>query len=64
MRFEILSNGQIINIIVADECFTAAYCQANGYTYKEAPLSEPKPEPEKTVWDELDAAYREGVNAV
>ena len=29
------------------------------------PLPEPEPvEPEPTVWDELDAAYREGVDSV
>lgn len=53
MRFEILSNDQIINTIEADECFTAAYCQSNGYTYKEAPLSEPEPEP--TQLDRVEA---------
>ena len=26
------------------------------------PEPEPKPEPEQDVWDEMDAAYQEGVN--
>lgn len=35
-----------------------------GYIYN--PLPEPTPEPnsEMTVWDELDAAYEEGVNSI
>lgn len=34
------------------------------WTPGEIPEPGPEPEPEKTVWDELDEAYREGVNAV
>lgn len=28
------------------------------------PIPEPEPEKETSVWDELDAAYQEGVNSV
>lgn len=28
------------------------------------PIPEPEPEEETSVWDELDAAYQEGVNSV
>lgn len=65
MRYVIFDNGEQINTIVADEEFCADYCAANGYTYDLEPEPEPIPipEPEETsVWDELDAAYREGVN--
>lgn len=65
MRYVIFENGEQINTIVADEEFCADYCAANGYTYEVEPEPEPIPipEPEETsVWDELDAAYREGVN--
>lgn len=35
------------------------------YVYDPLPRPEPvKPEPERSVWDELDAAYQEGVDSV
>ena len=34
------------------------------WTPGEMPEPEPIPEPEKDVWDELDAAYQEGVDSV
>lgn len=33
------------------------------YVYDPLPKPEP-PEPERSVWDELDAAYQEGVDSV
>lgn len=67
MRYKIFENGEEINIIVADEAFVTDYCEQNGYTYQEAPLPDPVPEPEpeeeSSVWDDLAAAYTEGVNS-
>lgn len=41
----------------------ADYLYQDGqYVYD--PLPEPEPEEEASVWDELDAAYREGVDSV
>lgn len=40
----------------------AVECSAEEIVEQEKVL--PKPETEKTVWDELDAAYREGVNSI
>lgn len=65
MRYKIFENGEEINIIIADEEFCKTYCEENGYTYEPDELPEPEPEPEPeelTVWDELDAAYKEGVD--
>lgn len=65
----IYQNGEEINTIVADEDFCRAYCEENGYTYELRPEPEPSTEPEEPtdtdpdVWDELDAAYQEGVNS-
>ena len=35
----------------------------NEYIYDPLPVQEP-PAPEPTVWDELDAAYQEGVDSI
>lgn len=42
------------------------YLYVNGeYVYDPLPRPEPvDPEPERSVWDELDAAYQEGVDSV
>lgn len=42
------------------------YLYVNGeYVYDPLPRPEPvEPEPERSVWDELDAAYQEGVDSV
>ena len=65
MRYNILKDGEIINTIVASEGFCAAYCQANGYTCEEDLLPEPEEtDTETTIYDELDAAYQEGVDSV
>lgn len=65
MRYEILKNGEVVNTIVAGPDFVEEYCSKNGYTYELMPEPEPIPEPESepSVWDELAAAYMEGVNS-
>lgn len=60
--YKIYKDGEEINRIVANEPFVTNYCEANGYTF-EAELV-PEPEPEDDVWEQLDAAYQEGVNSV
>lgn len=35
MTYEIYSGDELVNTIVADADFVAAYCEANGYTYSE-----------------------------
>lgn len=70
MRYKILKDGEVINTIIADEDFCKTYCNVNGYTYEAEPEPTPEPEPEPepeptetTVYDELDAAYQEGVSS-
>ena len=70
MEFCIVNaDGIIENIIVADESFAVEIGAlpyydgaAIGGAYA-PPEPEPEPTPEVSVWDELDAAYQEGVNA-
>ena len=63
------ADGNVVNTIVADQSFVEGYCAENGFTFEEieqdapAPMPDPGPEQEPTVWDELDAAYQEGVNS-
>ena len=66
MRYKIFKDGELINTIVAEPDFVEEYCAENGYTYEEDILTgqEPVSEPEPSVWDELDAAYQEGVDSV
>lgn len=66
MRYKIFKDGELINTIVAEPDFVEEYCAENGYTYEEDILTGPEPvsEPEPSVWDELDAAYQEGVDSV
>lgn len=69
MNYIIYKNGEEINTIVAEPDFIEPYCAENGYTYAVRPDPEPVPEPEApegepSVWDELAAAYQEGVNSV
>lgn len=66
MNYKILKDGEEVNTIVAGPDFVEEYCSKNGYTYELMPEPEPIPEPESepSVWDELDAAYQEGVNSV
>lgn len=62
-NWKVLKDGEVINTIVADKAFAMIYAEMNGYTVEEMPESEPEtPATELTVWDELDAAYQEGVN--
>lgn len=67
------ADGIIENIIVADESFATeigalpSYDGAaiGGAYAPPEPEPEPEPEPaEPSVWDELQAAYEEGVNSV
>lgn len=56
MKFNIYSNGEKINTIVADESFCKRYCEKNGYTYEiveEATVAPVEPEP--TAEDMLNA---------
>ena len=67
MTYCIVDNdGIVINIIEAEADF-AESIGALPY-YEGADIGglydPPKPEPEPTVWDELDAAYQEGVDSV
>ena len=56
MRYKILKDGEVINVIVADEKFCSSYCEANGYTYEEDILPEPEPvEPEPSQFDRIEA---------
>ena len=72
MKYIIFQDGNEINTIVADEAFCSKYCEQNGYTYElmSEPEPDPIPEPEvpptddTNVWDELDAAYQEGVDSI
>lgn len=65
MVFKIYKNGEEINTIVADANFVTSYCEKHGYTFEEVTAKPaPEPETELTMWDELDAAYREGVDSV
>ena len=61
--YKIYKDSEEINRIVSGEDFVADYCSENGYTYELEPETE-TPEEELSVWDELDAAYREGVDSV
>ena len=54
MRYEILRDGAVINVIEASAEFCADYCASNGYTYQEAPLP-PPPEPEPTLDDRVSS---------
>ena len=44
----------------------AVECTAEEIAEQEAniPVPEPTPSPDDSVWDELDAAYQEGVNSI
>lgn len=70
MRYKIFSNGEQINVIVADEQFCKSYCEKNSYTYElieepEVPPIEPEPAPETELTvNDLANAILEGVNEV
>ena len=67
MKYLIVNNGTIENIISADEAFAQKIGALPYYDGAEIgnQYSPPKPSPEEepSVWDELDAAYQEGVNS-
>lgn len=69
MKYKIFKDGELVNIIVADVDFIKEYCSENGFTFEKieqavpTPIPDPESEQETTVWDELDAAYQEGVNS-
>lgn len=68
MRYKIYKDGEHVNTVVANEAFVTAYCEKHGYTFEEEIIEKPEtsnePETEPSVYDELDAAYREGVDSV
>ena len=53
--YKIIQNGEVINIIVADEEFCKTYCTKNGYTYELIPESEEPEEPKTTLEDRVTA---------
>lgn len=56
MKYNIYSNGEKINTIVADEEFCKKYCERNSYTYELVEEPSPTPtEPEPTTDDILNA---------
>ena len=67
MKYKLLKDGVVVNTIVADQPFVEKYCSENDLTFEEIeeviPAPAPEQEHETTVWDELDAAYQEGVNS-
>lgn len=65
----VLPNGNYDGMPIVDalpEGNLLDYLYVNGeYIYDPLPRPEPvDPEPERSVWDELDAAYQEGVDSV
>lgn len=63
MEIAIVENGVIVNVIVVPEGADPA--RFGGIPLPEGLwIGDALPDPESTVWDDLDAAYREGVNAV
>lgn len=56
MKFNIYSDGEKINTIVADEAFCKKYCEKNGYTYELVDEATNVPsQPEPTAEDMLNA---------
>lgn len=63
MKWNIYSNGEFLNAIVASEEFVIEYCEENNYTYEQIIEPEPVPEPEPMTQAEieetlLDQEYR------
>ena len=52
MRYKIFKDGEVVNIIVADESFVESYCSKNGYTYEEEIIPEPNPTQPAPTTDE------------
>lgn len=42
MKYKILKDGEVINVIIANEDFCKIYCNANDYTFKTIPGPEPE----------------------
>lgn len=66
---KVLPNGKYDGMPIVDtlpEGNLPDYLYINGeYVYDPLPRPDPvEPAPELTVWDELDAAYQEGVDSV
>lgn len=55
MKYDIFSNGEKINSIIADEGFCKQYCKENGYTYTLIPDVEKNPNIPTTPEDQLRA---------
>lgn len=65
-NYGLYKDGELINIIYADEAFVSGYAADNGYTYEIIPATEPEPEPESKpdVWAQMAAALKEGVDSI
>ena len=57
-RYNVYDGSKLVNFIEASFMFASAYCQSNGYTFKEAPLPEPV-EPEPTTEERVTALESE-----
>lgn len=56
---------KFVNTIYASEEFVRKYCEENNLTYELRPDPIDTDEPmEKSIWEQLDEAYRQGVDAV
>lgn len=65
MNYLIVEDGVIVNIIVCDNDEIAAkFGAVASYEGANIGAEYSPPAPETSVWDELDAAYQEGVNSV
>lgn len=64
MEYKILKDGEVINVIIANEDFCKIYCNANDYTFKTIP----EPEPElsfikETKTKEMSSACNQAIGA-
>lgn len=62
-KYNIYSNGEWVNSIVAEADYIDEYCEEDGYTYELIPEPEPQLQPEPMTQDEietmlLDQEYR------
>lgn len=55
MRYKIFKDDDLVNIIVADEDFCAAYCERNGYTYEVDVIDETPKEAAPSKLDIIEA---------
>lgn len=49
MKYTVISNGEVINTIVASVEFAKTYAAQTGYTLKPIPNPEPEAEPEQST---------------